>query len=242
VRGAGGGGGDGGGGGAGGWEARAGGGGLGGEHARGGRPPLPEPRSGARRLGGEPARGGRPPLPEPLPGARRLGGEENNSFGPGDPGLRTPSGFPAAPRGSARLRSADLMNGDQLVPALAIAGLRLAYRVRGVDREAIRGVTFTIGRGESYGLVGESGGGKATVAYAATRSLPRNGRITAGSVVLDGHNLLGMGEEELRGLRATKVSMVYQNPGTALNPTIRIGDQMAESFIAAGMPKSEATA
>src|SRR5262249_58813447 len=153
---------------------------LGGEHARGGRPPLPEPLPGARCLGGEHARGGRPPLPKPLSGARRLGGEENNSFGPGDPGLRTPSGFPSAPRGSARLRRADLMNGDQLVPALAIANLRLAYRVRGVDREAIRGVTLTIGRGESYGLVGESGCGKSTVAYAAMRHLPRNCRITAG--------------------------------------------------------------
>jgi peptide/nickel transport system ATP-binding protein len=126
------------------------------------------------------------------------------------------------------------------VPALAVTDLRLSYRVRGREREAIRGVTFTIGRGESYGLVGESGCGKSTVAYAAMRHLPRNGRITAGSVVLDGSDLLRMGEEELRQLRATKVSMVYQNPGTALNPTIRIGDQVAESFVAAGTPAGEA--
>ena len=132
------------------------------------------------------------------------------------------------------------MNGDQQTPALAITDLRLAYRVRGVDREAIRGVTFTIGRGESYGLVGESGCGKSTVAYAAMRYLPRNGKITAGSVVLDGIDLLRMGEEELRELRATKVSMVYQNPGTALNPSIRIGDQVAESFVMAGVARGEA--
>ena len=132
------------------------------------------------------------------------------------------------------------MNGDQQTPALAITDLRLAYRVRGVDREAIRGVTFTIGRGESYGLVGESGCGKSTVAYAAMRYLPRNGKITAGSVVLDGIDLLRMGEEDLRELRATKVSMVYQNPGTALNPSIRIGDQVAESFVMAGVARGEA--
>ena len=132
------------------------------------------------------------------------------------------------------------MNGDQQTPALAITDLRLAYRVRGVDREAIRGVTFTIGRGESYGLVGESGCGKSTVAYAAMRYLPRNGKITAGSVVLDGIDLLRMGEEDLRELRATKVSMVYQNPGTALNPSIRIGDQVAESFVIAGVARGEA--
>jgi len=132
------------------------------------------------------------------------------------------------------------MNGDQQTSALAITDLRLAYRVRGVDREAIRGVTFTIGQGESYGLVGESGCGKSTVAYAAMRYLPRNGKITAGSVVLDGIDLLRMGEEDLRELRATKVSMVYQNPGTALNPSIRIGDQVAESFVMAGVARGEA--
>jgi peptide/nickel transport system ATP-binding protein len=131
-------------------------------------------------------------------------------------------------------------NGRATTPALEITDLKLAYRVRGRDREAIRGVTFTIERGESYGLVGESGCGKSTVAYAAMRYLPRNGRITSGSVVLDGHDLLKMGEEELRHLRATRVSMVYQNPGTALNPTISVGDQIAESFRVAGTPSSEA--
>ena len=131
---------------------------------------------------------------------------------------------------------------DAPVPALAVTDLRLSYRVRGGEREAIRGVTFTIARGESYGLVGESGCGKSTVAYAAMRHLPRNGRITAGSIVLDGGDLLRMGEEELRELRATKVSMVYQNPGTALNPTIRIGHQVAESFVASGTPAGEARA
>ena len=126
--------------------------------------------------------------------------------------------------------------------ALQVTDLRLAYRVRGRDREAIRGVTFTIGRGESYGLVGESGCGKSTVAYSAMRYLPGNARITSGSIVLDGEDLLSMSEEELRRLRAKSVSMVYQNPGTALNPTIRIGPQVEESFVTAGTPKGEARA
>ena len=134
------------------------------------------------------------------------------------------------------------MNDGPPVPALAITDLRLVYRVRGRDLEAIRGVTFTVGRGESYGLVGESGCGKSTVAYAAMSYLPRNGRITAGSVVLDGKNLLQMSDDDLRQLRASRVSMVYQNPGTALNPTIRIGDQVAESFVIAGTPRSDARA
>jgi peptide/nickel transport system ATP-binding protein len=129
---------------------------------------------------------------------------------------------------------------DAAVPALRITDLRLAYRVRGRDREAIRGVSLTIARGESYGLVGESGCGKSTIAYAAVRYLPRNGRITAGSIVLDGQDLLDMEDEQLRRLRATAVSMVFQNPGTALNPTIRVGAQVAEAFVVAGVPRAEA--
>ena len=127
----------------------------------------------------------------------------------------------------------------QSTPALQVTDLKLAYRVRGHDREAIRGVTFTINRGESYGLVGESGCGKSTVAYAAMRYLPSNGRITAGSVVLDGQDLLKMDEDDLRKLRGTAVSMVYQNPGTALNPTIQVGEQVAESFRTGGTPRAQ---
>ena len=125
-------------------------------------------------------------------------------------------------------------------PALQVTDLRLSYRVRGRDREAIRGVTFTIQRGESYGLVGESGCGKSTVAYAAMRYLPGNAKITHGSIVLDGNDMLQLDGEELRKLRATAVSMVYQNPGTALNPTISVGDQLIESFVTAGIKKDGA--
>ncbi len=125
-------------------------------------------------------------------------------------------------------------------PALEVRDLRLAYRVRGRDREAIRGVTFTINRGESYGLVGESGSGKSTVAYAAMRYLPGNGRITGGSIILDGTDILEIHGDDLRELRAKKASMVYQNPGTALNPTIRVGEQLIESFVTAGVRKHEA--
>lgn len=67
-------------------------------------------------------------------------------------------------------------------PALALKDLQIAYRVRGKDRAVVRGVSLTIPRGEAYGLVGESGCGKSTVALAIVRYLPRNGRVTAGSV------------------------------------------------------------
>jgi peptide/nickel transport system ATP-binding protein len=129
----------------------------------------------------------------------------------------------------------------QNTAALEVTDLRLAYRVRGRDRAAIRGVTFTINKGESYGLVGESGSGKSTVAYAVMRYLPDNAKVTAGSIVLDGKDMLRMDGDELRKLRATSASMVYQNPGTALNPTIRVGDQLIEAFVTAGVAKGEAS-
>jgi peptide/nickel transport system ATP-binding protein len=125
--------------------------------------------------------------------------------------------------------------------ALELRDLEVAYRVRGIWRPVLRGVTFTIAEGESYGLVGESGCGKSTAAYAVLRYLPRNGRISSGSVTVAGEDLAGLSEAQVRDLRATKVSMVYQNPGSALNPTIRIGDQVAEVFAIAGVEPKAAT-
>ena len=71
-------------------------------------------------------------------------------------------------------------------PALVVDQLDVTYRVRGRDRLALRNVSFEIGRTESYGLVGESGSGKSTVALALTRYLPRNGRVSAGSISING--------------------------------------------------------
>jgi peptide/nickel transport system ATP-binding protein len=119
-------------------------------------------------------------------------------------------------------------------PALELVDLEVAYRVRGIWRPVLRGISFTIAHGESYGLVGESGCGKSTAAYAVLGYLPRNGRISSGAVHVAGEDLAGLGEGQIRALRASKVSMVYQNPGSALNPTIRIGDQVAEVFVIAG--------
>jgi peptide/nickel transport system ATP-binding protein len=125
--------------------------------------------------------------------------------------------------------------------ALELTDLEVAYRVRGVWRPVLRGVNFSVADGESYGLVGESGCGKSTAAYAVLRYLPRNGRISSGTVKVAGQDLAGLNDAEVRKLRATQVSMVYQNPGGALNPTIRVGDQVAEVFTIAGVEEKEAT-
>jgi peptide/nickel transport system ATP-binding protein len=124
--------------------------------------------------------------------------------------------------------------------ALAVSNMDIVYRVRGQDRLALRDVSFSIERGESYGLVGESGSGKSTVALALVRYLPRNGRVSAGTIRINGQDPLGMGQAELRDLRARTVSMVYQEPGRALNPSLRVGRQIAEVFEIAGASSGEA--
>jgi peptide/nickel transport system ATP-binding protein len=125
-------------------------------------------------------------------------------------------------------------------PALSVSNLDIVYRVRGQDRPALQDVSFSISRGESYGLVGESGSGKSTVALALVRYLPSNGRVSAGTISINGLDPLAMGQAALRDLRARTVSMVYQEPGRALNPSIRVGRQIAEVFEIAGQSSGDA--
>ncbi|HLF68931.1 MAG TPA: ABC transporter ATP-binding protein [Gaiellaceae bacterium] len=126
------------------------------------------------------------------------------------------------------------------LPALELRDLDVVYRVRGHDRRVLRGVSFEVQRGESYGLVGESGCGKSTAALAIVRYLARNGRVSGGSVSVAGQDVLRLGRSRLREYRARTVSMVYQNPGAALNPSIRVGAQVAEAFTVLGVPAKEA--
>src|SRR6266576_1921016 len=97
--------------------------------------------------------------------------------------------------------------------ALKIEDLELSYVVRGIPRPVLRGVSFEVRPGESYGLVGESGCGKSTTAYAAVRYLPRNGVITGGRILVDGDDITKMTDDEVRQFRIRHASMVYQDPG-----------------------------
>ncbi len=124
--------------------------------------------------------------------------------------------------------------------ALSVENLEVAYTVRGIDRAVLRGVSFSIAPGEAYGLVGESGCGKSTTAYASLRYLPRNGKILSGRVLVDGDDVTNMTSSQLQHFRATEASMVYQDPAQAMNPSIKIGRQLIESFTLLGRSRSDA--
>ena len=123
---------------------------------------------------------------------------------------------------------------------LEVNNLEVVYRVRTHERLALRNVSFHIGRQESFGLVGESGCGKSTTALAITRYLPRNGRVSGGSIVVNGRDAATLEGRALREFRARSVSMVYQEPGRALNPSIRVGRQVAEVYEIAGLHRHDA--
>lgn len=128
---------------------------------------------------------------------------------------------------------------DPQTAALAITDLHMSYIVRGKPREVLRGVTFEVRPGEAYGLVGESGCGKSTTAYAALRYLPRNGLITEGSIKVKGNDLIEMSVRNLRRFRANDASMVFQDPVQAVNPVLKIGKQVAEAFEVLGRSSGE---
>ena len=125
-------------------------------------------------------------------------------------------------------------------PSLELRNLQVQYTVRGIEKDVLRGVSFSIAPGEAYGLVGESGCGKSTAAFAAMRYLPRNGKISGGQILFEGNDMTAMSADAVSNLRKSAISMVYQNPIAALNPTVRIGNQVAEVFELLGKSESDA--
>ncbi|MFI1653485.1 dipeptide ABC transporter ATP-binding protein [Streptomyces sp. NPDC020472] len=114
-------------------------------------------------------------------------------------------------------------------PLLDIRDLHVTFTTPdGTDLHAVRGVSFSLRRGETLALVGESGSGKSTTALALPRMLPGTGRITSGSVLLDGTDLTAATEDELRAVRGTRIGMVFQDPMTSLNPVLTIGRHLDE--------------
>jgi peptide/nickel transport system ATP-binding protein len=113
-------------------------------------------------------------------------------------------------------------------PVLDVEHLSIAYKTRKGDVQAVRDVTFKVRQGEAIGLVGESGCGKSTIAFGIVNFLGANGKITGGSIRFQGKELAGRSQAELNSIRGNRISMVFQNPMEALNPSVRVGDQLME--------------
>ena len=117
------------------------------------------------------------------------------------------------------------------VPVLAIHDYSLTYQTPSGPFEALRSIDLAIPRGHTLGLVGESGSGKTSLAWAIMRYLPANARERSGSIRLSGEELRRKTRAEILELRGRRISMVFQDPSTSLNPTLPLGDQLAEVLI-----------
>jgi len=125
---------------------------------------------------------------------------------------------------------------------LTIAGLEIQFPdARGSWHPVVTDMALTIDRGQSLGLVGESGSGKSVSALAALGMVPSPGAVTAGTIRLDGHDIVGAPPARLRAIRGDSVAMVFQDPMASLNPGLRVGRQLAEVLrVKRGLGRREA--
>ena len=113
---------------------------------------------------------------------------------------------------------------------LAVEHLKVELDAESGLVRAVDDLSLSIERGETFALVGESGCGKSMTALALMRLLPDNGAVTDGSILLEGTDVLALPEREMRALRGGRVGMIFQEPGTSLNPVMRVGDQIVEAI------------
>ncbi len=113
---------------------------------------------------------------------------------------------------------------------LEVTGLTTSFFTGEGIVHAVNDLTFSVARGEIFGLVGESGSGKTVTAHSIMRLVHPPGVITAGRIVFEGADLLGLSEVQMEEVRGNRIGMVFQEPMTALNPVLRIGEQIAETL------------
>ncbi len=142
---------------------------------------------------------------------------------------------------TTNLSTAELNISAQVPPVLVVDGLSVAFRARGRAATVLNEVSFSLQPGETLCLVGESGCGKSMTALAILRLIPELGEISAGAVRLDGQNLAALDDTAMRQVRGNKISMIFQEPMTALNPVYTVGDQIAEPLrLHQGLDKRQA--
>ena len=115
-------------------------------------------------------------------------------------------------------------------PLLSVEDLRVQFWTSRGTIHAVNGVSFDIAPGETLGIVGESGCGKSVTSLALLGILPRAGRVVGGSATFDGRDLIGMSDEQLRGIRGRQIAMIFQDPMTSLNPVLTVGRQIREAL------------
>jgi peptide/nickel transport system ATP-binding protein/oligopeptide transport system ATP-binding protein len=114
-------------------------------------------------------------------------------------------------------------------PLLKIESLKTSFETRRGTVKAVNGVDISLNRGDTLGIVGESGCGKTVLALTVIRLIPiPPGKIVAGRILFNGVDLLQLSEEEMRHMRGNEISMIFQEPMTSLNPVLRVGEQVAE--------------
>ena len=113
---------------------------------------------------------------------------------------------------------------------LEVKDLHTSFFTDAGEVRAVNGVSFTLERGKILGIVGESGSGKSVTAYSIMQILAAAGRIVSGSIKLDGQELVGAGEKVMKEVRGNRISIIFQDPMTSLNPTYTIGQQLMEAI------------
>ena len=113
---------------------------------------------------------------------------------------------------------------------LEVKNLNMSYKTLDGDVEAVKDVSFTVKEGESFGIVGESGCGKTSVAMSLLQLQADNGKITSGEIIFDGQNIVDLSENQLRKVRWNGISIVFQGAMNSWNPVIKIGEQIREAI------------
>lgn len=116
-------------------------------------------------------------------------------------------------------------------PILEVKNLETTFMTNAGPVRAVNNVSYEISRGQTMGIVGESGCGKSVTSYSLMRLIEKPGRVTAGEVLLNGRNLLAMSEDQMQDVRGGEMAMIFQEPMTALNPVLTIGRQMDEQIL-----------
>ena len=114
---------------------------------------------------------------------------------------------------------------------IEVRDLKVSFFTPAGEVKAVDGISYSLGYNEVMGIVGESGSGKSVEAYSIIGLLQSPGRVTGGTIEFEGENVLGYTEEQMRQFRGNKVSMIFQNPMTCLNPVYTIGNQLVEALM-----------